>query len=195
LTNYLRLEVELKLQAIETIPFQRFTAALAVPTHLTLFKVEPLRGICVMELSSNVGLAIFDRLMGGTGHCMSNGRELTEIEAALIDHLVQLILDDWCVTCAPPQNCKAVLLGHETDSRYLQTSAPDTTMFVVRAAVSLGALIGQVQLAVPFSTLEPSIRSLHEDFKGAAEHSADLVAPRPLRWNKALEDMRHFHDG
>src|SRR5262249_26454328 len=74
LTNYLRLEVELKMQSLETFSFHEFTEALPVPTHLTLFKVEPLRGICVIEISSILSLAIFDRLMGGTGQGPSNGR-------------------------------------------------------------------------------------------------------------------------
>ncbi|MCI0535282.1 MAG: FliM/FliN family flagellar motor switch protein [Verrucomicrobiales bacterium] len=189
LTNYLRLDVGLTLRSFETVPFQKFTEALPVPTHLTLFKVEPLRGICVIELSSVLGLAFFDRLMGGTGQCATSGRELTEIEAALIDHVVQFILEDWCATCAKPQDCQPVLLGHETDSRYLQTSPPDSTVFVISAAVSLAEVSGQIQIAFPLSTLEPSIRSLRQDLKGVVESPADLVSPRSVRWNKALEDM------
>src|SRR5687768_4280388 len=48
LTNYLRLETEVKLHSIETFSFHEFTGALMAPTHLTLFKIEPLRGICVI---------------------------------------------------------------------------------------------------------------------------------------------------
>jgi flagellar motor switch protein FliM len=190
LTNYLRLEVELKVQSIETFSFYEFTQALPVPTHLTLFKIEPLRGICVIELSSILGLAIFDRLMGGTGQAPADGRELSEIEAALIDHVIRLILDDWCASCAKTQSCKPVLLGHETDGRYLQTSPPASKMFVVCVEVNLAQLTGRIQMAFPFSTLEPSIRQLREELKGPAEPSSDLITPRPLQWNKALEDLK-----
>ena len=67
LSTYLRMDFGLQLAKLDTGPFNEFTAALAPATHLSLFKLEPLRGVSVMEIRPSIGLAIVDRLLGGPG--------------------------------------------------------------------------------------------------------------------------------
>ena len=50
LSNHLRLEVVLRLAQLETRACRAVLEGLAEPTHLALFKLEPLRGICLLEI-------------------------------------------------------------------------------------------------------------------------------------------------
>src|SRR5207249_6059425 len=84
---------------------------------------------------------------------------------------------------------KPALLGHETDGRYLQTAPPDSAMFVARIAARLEECAGHLQIAFPFITIEPYLRQLRQEWKSSAEAALEIVAPRPLLWKKALEEM------
>ena len=190
LANYFRLEVELSLSSIGTITFHNFAESLAKPTHLTLFKAEPLRGICVLETEPALALAMADRLLGGSGHCAGSPRELSEIESTLLDHVVQLITHDWCSLWAKWEKCSPVLLGHESDGRYLLSSPPEATVLPLKVEVRFGDSAGGLQMAFPFSTLEPLFRHVRQELNLSLESPNESAAPKPLQWNKILDDMK-----
>src|SRR5258708_32883675 len=56
LSIYLRTEFTLQMCQLETLTYQKFVETLPSQTHLTLFKVEPLRGICVLDINPRLGL-------------------------------------------------------------------------------------------------------------------------------------------
>ena len=66
-TMFLRSEFPLKLAGIQILSYQKLIESWAAPTHLVLFKSEPLRGVSVLEIPLQLGLTIVDRLMGGPG--------------------------------------------------------------------------------------------------------------------------------
>src|SRR5262245_15644202 len=67
LSTYLRLDFGVQLAKLDTANYGEFTTALPNQTHLILFKLEPLRGISLLEIRPDIGLAIVDRLLGGPG--------------------------------------------------------------------------------------------------------------------------------
>src|SRR5215468_822432 len=128
LSIYLRLEFSLQVSRLETIPYQKFAEGLPNPTHLSLFKVEPLRGIGILAVHPRLGLTIVDRLLGGPAHSISADHDLSEIELALLDQAVQLMLGEWCNNWASVQELRPLLLGHENNGQFLQTAPRDTIM-------------------------------------------------------------------
>ena len=66
LSAHLGLEFSLKLAGVKTVAYQKLAESWSHPAHLTLFKMEPLRGVSILEVSSRLGLGMVDRLMGGT---------------------------------------------------------------------------------------------------------------------------------
>ncbi len=189
LSVFFRCEFDLALESLQTPSFREWVGGLAQPTHLTLFKVEPWRGICVLEITPTLGLAMTDRLMGGPGQAVTANRELSEIEIALLDQVAQFVTDAWCGQWREWQELTPALLGHESDSRYLQTSSPDSAMLVATLNARLGECVGRVQLAFPFATLKPLMRKLRAELTPAVEPPADSAPPQTLRWNAAFDDM------
>ena len=96
LSIYLRLEFGLQMSKLETLNFQKFIDGLSSPTHLTLFKLEPLRGVCLLDVPPRLGLSIVDRQLGGPAHCIDATRDLSEIEVGLLDQSVEILLSEWC---------------------------------------------------------------------------------------------------
>lgn len=190
LSIYLRLEFGLQMSQLQTLTYQKFTESLPNPCHLTLFKVDPLRGICVLDVNPRLGLTIVDRLMGGPGHSVNVNRDLSEIEVALLDQAVQLIIGEWCSHWAKIRELRPSLLGHENNGRFLQTSLPDTVMLALSMEAHIGDCQEQILIGFPYSTLEPLIRQLGENLNPQAEEGAvAATASAHPRWKPGLDDV------
>ena len=190
LSIYFRLEIDLTLVSLMAPTFRQFISGLSQPTHVMLFKIEPLRGICVLEIPPPLGLTMADRLMGGSDQTVAAGRALSQIEASLLDQIAQFICEEWCAHWTRWQELKPALLGHESDPRYLQTSPPDSTTFVVTMNARLGECIGQLQLAFPFPTLEPLIQKLRAELKPVSDTAPETATPKETTWNPVLDDVK-----
>jgi flagellar motor switch protein FliM len=189
LSIFLRVEFSVKVGRLETLPYARFTAGLPAPAHVTLFKLEPLRGIGLCELTPGFGAAIVDRLLGGPGRA-GGAREFSEIELALLDQFTQLFLNEWTGHWTRLQPMQAVLLGHENTAGFLQTSAPDAAMLVLGLECGFGESTGALQLAVPLATLEGLLRELGRSPVAEAAPAAPAPAPAaPPKWRPALNDL------
>src|ERR1700722_11786412 len=96
LSIHLGLEVAMQLSKLETLPFARFTEALSNPTHLTLVKLEPLNGTCLLDIPSQLGLCIVDREIGGPAISTEEPRQLGQMETRLLARIIEMIVGEWC---------------------------------------------------------------------------------------------------
>jgi flagellar motor switch protein FliM len=189
LSMYLRLEYGLQMSQLQTLTYQKFLGGLPNPCHLTLFKVEPLRGICILELNPRLGLTMIDRLMGGPGQAASGERDLSEVEMALLDQAVHLILSEWCNHWAKVQELRPVLLGHENTGRFLQTSQADAVVLALSMEARIGDCVEQMQIGFPFATLEPLIRGLSQKLNPAGESPSSPPAAAKPKWKREFDDI------
>ena len=67
LAIFLRLEFSLQLSKVQIVGYQKFTENLPSPTHITLFKTDPLKGVGLLVIPPRLGLTLVDRLLGGSG--------------------------------------------------------------------------------------------------------------------------------
>ena len=74
LAIFLRLEFTLQLSKVQIVGYQKFTENLPNPTHITLFKTEPLKGVGLLIIPPRLGLTLVDRLLGGPGQAASDSR-------------------------------------------------------------------------------------------------------------------------
>lgn len=188
LSIYLRIEFGMRMSKLQTISYQKLIEGLPNPTHLTLFKAEPLKGICLMDMPPRLGLTIVDRLLGGPGHSVAGNRDLSDIESALLDEVVALVLKDWCDQWESIEQLRPVPLGHETTPRFLHTSAHDTVMLVLGMEASLGDCVEEIQMAFPYYTIEPLVRRL--SLLTSPEKEAGSRADGRPRWNDQFYDVR-----
>ena len=188
LSTYLRLDLGLQLNKLHTLTFGEFTGALPSPTHLTLCKTDPLRGISVVEIRSGIGQAIVDRLLGGPGKGSGTDRNLTEMEIALMDQFVQLVLDEWCKLWRKLQDLRPEILGHENNGKFLQCASNDTLMLGILLDLRMGEAEGQIQLVFPYVPLEPLINKLAQLGAAPAMPSAAATAPAP-KWTQNLDKV------
>jgi flagellar motor switch protein FliM len=187
LAIFLRLEFSLQLSKVQISGYQNFIENLPTPTHITLFKTEPLKGVGLLIIPPKIGLTLVDRLLGGAGQTTEESRELSEIETALIDQVASLIISEWCTHWPEMRGLQPSLLGHENNSRYLQTATPDTAMLVLTMNGGVGEQSEPIQLVFPYATVEPLVRLLSPSLPGS--ETAPARASKP-KWNTEFNEVK-----
>jgi len=187
LAIFLRLEFKLQLAKVHILSYQKFTETIPSPTHITLFKTDPLKGVGLLVMSPPLGLAFVDRLLGGPGQAPESTRDLSEIEVALIDQVSNLVLTEWCGHWPEMRDLRASLLGHENNSKYLQTATPDTAMLVLSMEGGFGEKLEPLQIVFPFATVEPLMRLLSPALPDSDAAPVQVGKPK---WNAQFDDVK-----
>lgn len=178
LALFLRMEFSLKMAKLTTASYSKFTDTLPSPTHICLFKAEPLIGIGILDINPRLALTIADRLLGGRGHSVKVERYLTEIEIALLEDVIMIVLEEWCGQWRREQELRPMLLGHESNGRFLQTSPKDAIMLALTLEANLGDCSEQIQIGVPYYTIEPLVKKMQ-----ARRQKDASIAPAERRAN------------
>jgi flagellar motor switch protein FliM len=184
LSLFLRMEFGLKMAKLTTVTYSKFCESLPNPTHLSLFKVEPLVGVGILDLNPRLALTIADRLLGGRGHSVKAERYLTEIEIALIEDILLILLEEWCGQWKAEQELHPVIIGHENNGRFLQTSPKDAIVLALALECNFGDCSEQIQIGVPYYTIEPVVKKMQ-----ARRHKDTAVAQTAKRaeWQPAYD--------
>jgi flagellar motor switch protein FliM len=184
LAMFLRLECRLTLSKVHIVSFQKFTESLSNPTHITLFKTEPLKGVGQLVIPPRLALQLVDRLLGGPGELPAENRDLSDIEVALTDQAAALILGEWCNHWPEMRDLHHQLLGHENNSKFLQTAPPDTAMLIISMESSIADQKETFHIVFPYATVEPLMRLINPSLPGT-----EPAAPRAAksRWNSGFD--------
>lgn len=160
LSLFLRMEFALKMAKLTTLTYQKFTDGLPNPTHVCLFKAEPMIGVGILDINPRLALTLVDRMLGGRGHSVKLERYLTEIEIALLEDIIMIILEEWCHQWKHEKELHPQLIGHENNGRFLQTSPKDAIMLGLTIEANFGDCAEQLQIGVPYYTIEPMVKTM-----------------------------------
>lgn len=161
---YLRKNIQVSVASSETVAFSEFSNALSNPVILGILNFTPLNGNVIIELSTNLGYAMIDRMLGGDGAPLERVREFSEIELSIISRIMtlftQLLRDPWknVVDLAP------VLSRLETNPQFAQVVPPTDMVAIVTLNMTIGEVEGYVNVCLPFFTLEEVMDKLNTKF-------------------------------
>ncbi len=188
LSVHLRLECGLQMTQFETLRYQPLVGKFSQPAFLTLFKIEPLESVCLLDMPARLALAIVDRELGGPAVCQDEIRDLTQIEAKLAAKVVHVMLAEWCSVWADLLPLRPVLLRHESSARYLNLSAADTMFLSLGLEARLAQTVETIHFAFPQSILEPLVAKLNSGLQDGQKPPATQPGAGP-RWNPAFNDV------
>ncbi len=161
---YLRKNVQVSVASSETVTFSEFTNALSNPVILGIVNFAPLNGTIIIDLATNLGYAMLDRMLGGTGIPLEKSREFSEIELAILEKVLvmftQLLREPWknVIDISP------VLSRLETNPQFAQVIAPNDMIAIVTLNVKIGDVEGFVNICLPFFTLEDVMDKLNTKY-------------------------------
>ncbi|MFI5337248.1 MAG: flagellar motor switch protein FliM [Opitutales bacterium] len=186
LSLFLRMEFGLKMAKLTTVTYSKFTETLPSPTHICLFKTDPLVGVGVIDINPRLALTIADRLLGGRGHSVKAERYLTEIEMALLEDIIMIFLEEWCSQWKSEQDLHPHILGHENNGRFLQTSPKDAIVLALSLEVNFGDCSEQIQIGVPYYTIEPLVKKMQA--RRQKDTAVDIVE-KHSGWQRAYDHI------
>ncbi len=189
LSVHLRSEFSLQLTGLKTVAYQKLAESWGRPAHLTLFKMEPLRGVAILEISTQLGACMVDRLMGGPGQSSPTDQEISEIEKVLLEQTVQVILEEWCGHWSSLKELKPVILGYESNGSFIQSASPETIMLVISMAAGFGECKGQVQIGVPYAGVDSLIHRFCQGVETVSPPTPPMPQSAAWKWNGCFDDV------
>ncbi|MCL2216341.1 MAG: flagellar motor switch protein FliM [Defluviitaleaceae bacterium] len=164
LTGYLRTSVHLEVSSSEEIMYRDFNVALANPVILSMMEFAPLKGTVIADMSSNVGYAIIDRILGGPGFGLTKLREFSEIEKILLERVMLQILNFLPEPWEAVVQLRPKLEKIETNTQFAQIIAPNDKVALVVLTIKVGSSEGNISFCLPHRVLEPIVDRLYTRF-------------------------------
>lgn len=151
---YLRKNVQVNVASSETVTFSEFTNALSNPVILGIINFAPLPGSVILELSSNLGFAMIDRMLGGMGNPLEKERDFSEIELSVLDKILvtcmQLLREPWKNVIEINPFMERI----ETNPQFAQVISPNDMIAIVTLNMVIGEVEGLMNICLPFFTME-----------------------------------------
>ncbi len=161
---YLRKNIQVSVASSETVIFSEFTNALSNPVILGIVNFQPLGGTILIELAAQLGFAIIDRMLGGSGDPLEKNRDFTEIEMTIIEKIMvvcmQLMREPWKNVV----DVNPVMERIETNSQFAQVIAPNDMIAIVTLNMKIGEVEGFMNVCLPFFTLENVMDKLNTKY-------------------------------
>jgi len=178
---YLRKNIQVSVVSSETVTFNEFTNALSNPVILGIINFQPLSGNILIDLTSSLGYAFIDRMLGGNGEPIDKVRDFSEIEMGILYKIItisaQLLREPWknVIEVDP------VLERIETNTQFAQIIAPNEMIAIVTLNVKMAEVEGFLNICIPYLTIETIIDNLNTKFwftnmtnSDSEDHKQDL---------------------
>ena len=160
LSGMLRTVVDLELESVEQTAYGEYVVAIGSPTCAFVFNMEPLKGGAVFELNPTIVFLMIDRMLGGTGLKVSAGRDLTEIERAVIERIGHRVMVDLQQAWHPVRAFTFRLMNLETNPQFIQATSPNEVILVATFRLRIGEQTGAISVGYPYLLLEPVLAGL-----------------------------------
>lgn len=170
---YLRKNIQVEVTSSETVTFSEFTNSLSNPVILGIVDFSPLSGSIIIEMASNLGFAMIDRMLGGQGVPLEKNRDFSEIEMTIIEKLMvvcmQLMREPWRNVV----DLNPMMERIETNAQFAQVIAPSDMIAIVTMNVKVGDVEGHMNMCLPFFTLEDVMDKLNTKYWFSTMQKAD----------------------
>jgi flagellar motor switch protein FliM len=169
LRNFTSDNVEVSLDRITSVRFGDYLNSIPLPAILAVFKAEEWENYGLITVNSNLIYSIIDVLLGGRrgGHAIRvEGRPYTTIETNLVKRLIEVVLADAELAFKPLSPVKFNIDRLETNPRFAAISRPANAAILVRLRIDMEDRGGNVELLLPYATIEPIREVLLQMFMG-----------------------------
>ena len=169
LRNFTSDNVEVSLDRITSVRFGDYLNSIPLPAILGVFKAEEWDNSGLLTVNSNLIYSIIDVLLGGRRGQTAiriEGRPYTTIETNLIKRMIEVVLADAELAFRPLSPVKFNIDRLETNPRFAAISRPANAAILVRLRIDMEDRGGNVELLLPYATIEPIRNVLLQMFMG-----------------------------
>ncbi|GAB7022797.1 flagellar motor switch protein FliM [Salidesulfovibrio brasiliensis] len=166
LANTMRKRVDINPISIDMSKFGDFMRSLPVPTSISIFKMDPLRGNALLVVDSRLVFALVENFFGGAGSQPKvEGRDFTPIEQAIVEKVVMIALNNMEESWQPVHEVHIEMVRTEVNPQFAAIVPPSDVVIVITFEVELENAIGSLIVCLPYATMEPIRSKLHASFQ------------------------------
>jgi flagellar motor switch protein FliM len=178
-TNALHSICEVNVSQLEEQRYFEFNNAIPDSTLVGIIGFEPENSsfgetTLLLEFPTSFGYMLIDRLMGGSGEPTILQRDFTEIEIALLDHVMQKVsktMKDAWQTYFP---LETDFKGIQTNGRLIQAFSPQDIVLIVSFDIKEEFYEGTANLCMPADKFEEVIGNLSQKYsQGTRQQDQD----------------------
>jgi flagellar motor switch protein FliM len=169
LRNFTSDNVEVSLDRITSVRFGDYLNSIPLPAILGVFKAEEWDNFGLITVNSSLIYSIIDVLLGGRRGQTAiriEGRPYTTIESNLVKRMIEVVLADAELAFKPLSPVKFNIDRLETNPRFAAISRPANAAILVRLRIDMEDRGGNVELLLPYATIEPIRDVLLQMFMG-----------------------------
>ncbi|NCB50691.1 MAG: flagellar motor switch protein FliM [Clostridia bacterium] len=164
LSNYfmgtLRADCEAEVLSIEEMSFNEFNNSVPSPVIIGIVNSTPFTGPIILEMTKEISYSIINRVLGGTKEVLSENRQFTEIELAIMERVLWQILkhldEAWMKMIEVCSDLEKI----ETSMQFAQIVDMNEPVLMVTLNISIGNESGLMGVCLPHQALEPFMKSL-----------------------------------
>jgi len=169
LRNFTSDNVEVSLDRITSVRFGDYLNSIPLPAILAVFKAEEWDNFGLATVNSSLIYSIIDVLLGGRRGASTvrvEGRPYTTIETNLVKRMIEVVLADAELAFKPLSPVKFNIDRLETNPRFAAISRPANAAILVRLRIDMEDRGGNIELLLPYATIEPIRAVLLQMFMG-----------------------------
>lgn len=161
---HVRKNVTVEVMNSEAVTYSEFTNSLSNPVLLGIVNFAPLSGNILIEMADNLGFAIVDRMLGGSGMPLDKNRDFSEIELTVMERvfitLTDLLVEPWKNVVEIQPRLERI----ETNSQFAQIVSPSEMVSIVTMNITMGDVTGMMNVCLPYPCLESVIDRLNTKY-------------------------------
>ena len=168
LRNFTSDNVEVTLEGITSVRFGDYLDTISLPAMIGVFKAEEWDNRGLITIDSELIYSIVDVLLGGRrGEPMKvEGRPYTTIERSLVERMLVIILNDLSAAFDPLSPVTFRFDRLEINPRFSVIVRPANVSILAKFSVDMDDRGGNIELLLPYATLEPIRELLLQMFMG-----------------------------
>src|SRR5258707_8518821 len=169
LRNFTSDNVEVSLDRITSVRFGDYLNSIPLPAILAVFKAEEWDNFGLATVNSSLIYSIIDVLLGGRrgqSTIRVEGRPSTTIETNWVKRRIEVVLADAELAFKPLSPVKFNIDRLETNPRFAAISRPANAAILVRLRIDMEDRGGNIELLLPYATIEPIRDVLLQMFMG-----------------------------
>ena len=173
---YLRKNIQVEVVNSEAVTYSEFANSLSNPMLLGVINFAPLKGNILLEMATNIGYAMVDRMLGGMGEPLAKSREFSEIELLIIERLltvcVKLLREPWKNVVELTPRLERI----ETNSQFAQIISPSEMIAIVTINLKIGDVEGLMNVCLPYITLDVVMDKLNTKFWYSSQQEKEEIS-------------------
>ena len=126
--------------------------------------MAPLSGNIIIEIATNLGYAIIDRLLGGVGEPLEKKREFSEIQLSILEKIYTIFIDQIREPWTNVVEIHPYLERIETNPQFAQIISPTEMIAIVTVNINIGGVEGLMNICLPYLTLEDVMDKLNTKY-------------------------------